>query len=67
MYVLSKHTNYFPDQRLLNPIIDNPNIITLKYAFVLVYKQEIRQCAHLALKITKMGTNMILFTLSVRL
>ena len=37
------------------PIIDSPDMNTLNYAFVLVYKQEIRQSAHLALKIAKVG------------
>jgi len=53
MYILSKHTNYITDQRLLNPIIDSPHMNTLNYAFVLVKKSD--KVLNLALKITKVG------------
>jgi len=53
MYILAKHTNYITDRRLLNPIIDSPNMNTLNYAFVLVKKSD---SEHLALKIAKVGT-----------
>jgi len=51
MYVLSKHQN----RKLLNQIIDSPNISTLNNTSVQVYKHGIQQSVLLGLKIAKIG------------
>ena len=68
LYVLSKNTNYFPDQRLLNPIVDSPYINTYKLRLRtgLITRNPTKRI--FSDKIAKVGPqNMILFTLSVRL